>query len=136
MNGSLALRLVLAVLLGGPFALSTAGCQSGQKTRATVKFRAGGVRINLDRLKREVGRKDQFGMRAAYLGVLKALDGLPEQVAKQAKTRVEQRKASAQSALDAFRKLVPELESLKYEKADMLAKIARIEQLLDDVEKD
>ncbi len=58
------------------------------------------------------------------------------QVARQAQSRVEPRKAAAQHALDSFRQLVPTLESLKYDVADVQAKLGQLEKLLADVEGD
>jgi hypothetical protein len=113
------------------------GCKGGESKRAEVGFHVQGVRLAIDRVKKEAARnpRDTYGMRIATDGLSRALEGLPERIEKKASSRVQERKAAAEEAIKLFEKLKPTLEGLQFDQAKVEAEFAELNKLLDEVEK-
>jgi len=127
-----------------------AGCTDKEKYRASVGFHAKGVRVGIQRVRDEIarqgsgnrqdrtgdGRGDYYGMRVATDHLARALRGLPVRIGKKATTRVGERKALAGKARKLFEELRPTLESLRFDKAEVNARLDELGGMIDEVERD
>ncbi|GAF77699.1 unnamed protein product [marine sediment metagenome] len=112
------------------------GCRDEKKHRAGVDFQVEGARVTMESLRRQIAREpmDTYGMRRATDRFARALGGLPARVEDKATTRVKERKAAAEKAVEMFAALRPVLESLKFDRAEGNAKLDEVAKLLDEVE--
>jgi hypothetical protein len=65
----------------------------------------------------------------------RALDGLPVRIEQAAGAAAESQKAAAQKAIALFAQVRPTLESLKYDEAEVKAKMDELGQIIDQVSK-
>ncbi len=117
--------------------VSTAGgCgKGGEKARSTFEFYTSGVRLTMERLRKEIPRRENYAMQAAVKKVQDALAGLPAAVDKKAETKQAERKASAEQAFAFFEdQMHGQLLGLRYDEADMLNKLDQLSGILDKVE--
>ena len=114
-----------------------AGCKDEKKHRAGVEFQVEGARVTMASLRRGIAcdPMDPFGMRRATDRFARALGGVPARVESKATTRVQERKAAAEKAVEIFTALRPVLESLDFDRAEANAKLDEVAKLLDDVER-
>jgi outer membrane murein-binding lipoprotein Lpp len=114
-----------------------AGCKDEEKHRASVEFQVEGARVTMDRLRRQIAREplDAYGMQRATDSFARALGGVPARVEDKAATRVQERKASAEKAVEVFTALRPVLESLEFDRAEANAKLNEVAKLLGEVER-
>ena len=130
-----ALVLLACALLGG--------CSDPEERRASVEFHADAVRKTMEVLRRVVRLQAAGKLKEPHYDIPIAIDlvngslaGLPARVEAQAKTRVAERKAAAEKARELFAQLRPKLQSLKFEQAEINAKLDEILALIDEVEKE
>lgn len=114
-----------------------AGCKDEEKRRAGVAFQVEGARVTMESLRRQIAREpmNPYGMRLATDRFARALGGVPARVQDKAATRVQERKAAAEKAVEMFGALRPVLESLKFDRAEANAKLDEVAKLLDEVER-
>ena len=126
---------VLLALCAIPWLLT--GCKDERKHRAGVEFQVKGARVTMESLRRQIARDpmNPYGMRLATDRFARALGGVPARVEDKATTRVKERKAAAEKAVEAFTALRPVLDSLKFERAEANAKLDEVAKLLDEVER-
>jgi len=139
--------LVVSVALG----LFLGGCRSGPERRADPAYHAKGVLRQLENTRQVMARaivpndREYSGGRRYNPGqdmtnaldmLGKALDGLPLRIEKKAETRKEDRKAAAEKAKAKFDELRPVLMGLKYDAAEMNAKLDEIADLVRQAEKE
>ena len=127
-NGLILVSLALA-------ALPAAGCKSGEKYRASVEFHAEGVRMHLGVVLKQVPQRNEYGMKLATAGLANAVDGLPETIRREARTRVQERLATAEKARVLFNQLRGSLNRLNYDEQDMRSKLDEFDKLITEVEK-
>jgi len=130
-----ALALVSCVLL--------TGCSDPKERRTSVEFHADAVRKTMKVLRHVVRLQAAGKLKEPHYDVPIAIDlvngslaGLPARIETKAKTRVAERKAAAVQAQKLFRELQPKLRSLKFEEAEVNAKLDEILALIDEVEKE
>ena len=144
------MRVIRLVVLAALAVLPT-GCRSGPDRRSDVDFHVKGVLAQIDNTRKVMaraivpneheysgGRRYNPGqdMQNALDMLDKALYGLPLRIEKKAETRKEERKAAAEKARVKFDELRPVLMSLKYDRADMNAKLDEIADLVRQAEKE
>jgi len=127
-------RLTACLLAGAT--LTVAGCGDPQERRATLGFSCRAVRQCLDHLRTQLPRRELYPMKAATDSLARALAGLPAKVQKKAATRQAERKAAALKARALFEELQPVLESLKYDEAEMNARLDELAGIIDEVERE
>ncbi len=109
--------------------------KEGEKARASFEFYTQGVRLTMDRLKKEIPRRENYAMQVAAKKVQDALAGLPAAVEKKAETDKAERKAAAEEAVKFFeQQMRAQLLGLRYDEAEMLAKLEALSRLLEKVE--
>jgi len=134
-------RSAVRVLLPLVVASLLCGCTDKKKQRATVAFHTKAVRKSIDRLRKVSStiskgnaREAGYDIRITTDLVDRALSGLPGRIERSAPDGKDRRKAAAVKAVAIFRQLRATLESLKYDQAQVNAKLDEIDKLMDQVD--
>ena len=129
------MRKLGVVMACGVAAVALAGCRTGEKKRSTVEFHTSGVRLQLDRVLRQVPKtNDAYSMWDATGALKSAVEGLPGRVEQQAADKKAERLAAAQQAVQRFAQLKPVLDSMRYDQAKVIGQLEELRKLLDQVD--
>ena len=128
-------RIVL-LAIGAAVTLSLTGCgKDRQAERETFEFYTRDLHHKIDRIEREIPRHETYGMQGAVERMEDIMFGLPFQIEKRAVDKAEERKAAAEEALTFFRqKMKAELLSLRYDDAEMQAKLEKLKAIIERVD--
>jgi hypothetical protein len=128
-------RKILYWGIGAAACAGLLGCGGGQKRRSTVEFHCKAVRTCIGLVEHQLAARQQFPMRGATDHLGRALHGLPEIIKKKASTRLEERLKTADQAIELFEHLRPTLDELKYDQAQVKAKLDELSGMIDRIEK-
>ena len=128
-------RIVL-LAIGAAVALSLTGCeQARQEERETFKFFSQDVQHKIDRLEKEIPRRETYGMQNAVKRLQSIIFLLPTEIDKRGVEKAEERTAAAKEALAFFQdRMRVELLSLRYDAAEMQDKLEQLKAIIERVD--